>query len=61
MLRYQVIADPKGHYLVLPDWVEVIPISESYTTRAQTQHVADRLNRNEPVWFDTTSLSDFSA
>lgn len=44
MLRYQIIGDPQGHYVVFPAWIGVASLSGTYATRAEAQRVAEQLN-----------------
>lgn len=44
MLRYQVIGDPQGRYVVFPAWLVVISLRGTYGRRAEAQRVADQLN-----------------
>jgi len=46
MLRYQVIGDPTGHFIVFPAWIGVVSIGRTYATRAEAQGVADQLNEH---------------
>ena len=44
MLRYRIARHENGRYLVLPALVSVVPISETYATRAAARDMADWLN-----------------
>jgi uncharacterized protein YegP (UPF0339 family) len=45
MLRYRITRDENGRYFVLRAFLGVIPISETYATRAAAQETADWLNK----------------
>ena len=45
MLRYRIARGADGHYLVLPALISLLPISETYATRADAQETANWLNR----------------
>ena len=55
MLRYRIIRNPKGHYVVLAASLLVVPIAETYATRAEAQDTADWLNRLGANEFESTS------
>ena len=44
MLRYRITCDPKGRYVVLPAATSVVPIGETYATRAEAQDTITSLN-----------------
>ncbi len=44
MLRYRIVCDPNGHYLVLAAPSFVVGVAETYGTRAEAQDTADWLN-----------------
>ena len=45
MLRYRIATNPMGRYLVLAAPLSVVPMQETYSTRAEAQDTADWLNR----------------
>lgn len=53
MLRYRIAPDPAGHYVVIAASCWAMPVSETYSTRAEAQDTADWLNRlRERQWPD---------
>lgn len=53
MLRYRIAPDPAGHYVVIAASSWAIPVSETYSTRAEAQDTADWLNRlRDNKWQD---------
>lgn len=45
MIRYRIDRDEDGRYFVLPAFLQVVPISETYLTRKDAQEMADWLNQ----------------
>jgi len=53
MLRYRIAPDPAGHYVVIAASCWAMPISETYSSRADAQDTADWLNRlRDSQWQD---------
>jgi len=52
MLRYRITRYTDGRYLVLPAPLSIIPISETYATRAAARDMADWLNGLRPGVLD---------
>ncbi|HID75899.1 MAG TPA: hypothetical protein EYP56_07865 [Planctomycetaceae bacterium] len=44
VLRYRISRDVKGRYFVLPAWLAVIPIEDTYATRHAAEEAAEWLN-----------------
>ena len=44
MLRYRIAQNALGRYIVLSAFLFVVPIGQTYATRAEAQEDADRLN-----------------
>ena len=45
MLRYRIIRNESGEHFVISALVGLVPIEETYATRAAAQETADWLNR----------------
>ena len=45
MLRYRISVDPTGRYVSLPATTSVVPIEETFASRAEAQDTAASLNR----------------
>ena len=44
MIRYRIARDPKGRHIVLPAWIGIVPLKETYATRQAARDVTDCLN-----------------
>jgi hypothetical protein len=44
MLRYRIVRNSEGRYMVLAASIWWVPIGETYATRAEAQDTADWLN-----------------
>lgn len=49
MLRYRIAQNALGRYIVLSAFLFVVPIGQTYATRAEAQEDADRLNHGQPT------------
>ena len=47
MLRYRIAQNALGRYIVLSAFLFVVPIGQTYATRAEAQEDADRLNGHQ--------------
>jgi hypothetical protein len=44
MIRYRIDKDPGGRQIVLPAWLGIVPMEETYASRQAAQETADWLN-----------------
>lgn len=45
MLRYRIAPTPTGRYVVIAASTSLVPITDTFATRAEAQDTADWLNR----------------
>ncbi|HIQ19966.1 MAG TPA: hypothetical protein EYH34_01835 [Planctomycetes bacterium] len=45
MIHYRVVLGPHGRHFVLPTWLGIMSLAETYATREAAQEVADWLNQ----------------
>ena len=60
MIRYRIARDPKGRHIVLPAWIGIVPLEETYATRQAAGDVTDWLNsltESEHEWTRSRSLA----